>query len=456
MSSNIEEEYEALLQFLYIAPIGLLQARIDGEIVVVNPLCAQLLMPLSRNGKLANLFTALEGLAPDLRHRVQAFESQHGMVCDALHLHADAGPSGLKDAQILSLSLLKLDDERLMAVLSDVTQSVKRDRELRQSQAWINAIVTGLIEYALVPLDDRGCVQEWNASIGGMTGFAREATVGQSYSLFYPAEGISAERLLDRLREADQSGWSFDEGWRIRADGTRYWGSCLITPLHDDARPEERAYSLVIRDVSDHREATQALRKSVSCDHLTGLANRRTFFEGAELELQRWRRAPHPLSVVMIDADHFKRINDVHGHAAGDAVLRHLAAGLSAVFRGVDVVARLGGEEFVALLPGTTVEGAEAVASRLCRSIAAQCVEVDGTPIPYTISVGVATMEAGVDGINSLLQRADTAMYAAKANGRNRVERWSADLRRAPSIEEPSETLESVACRMRFQPLTRR
>ncbi|MBA3599233.1 MAG: diguanylate cyclase [Methylibium sp.] len=439
-STTVGEEYEALLQFLYMAPIGLVQARSDGEILMVNPICAQLLMPLSRNGELTNLFTALEGLAPDLRHRVQTFESTHGMICEAMHLQINAGAQGRKDSQILSLSLLKLDAERLMAVLSDVTQSVKRDRELRQSQAWINTLVTGLIDYALVALDECGRLQSWNASIGRVTGFEQHEVVGQDYSLFYPPDGMSADRVLDRLCEADESGWSLDEGWRMRSDGTRYWGSCLIAPLHapDEAQSEARAYSLIIRDVSDRREATEALRNSVSCDHLTGLANRRAFFDGAELELQRWKRAPRPLSMVMIDADHFKRINDLHGHAAGDAVLRHLAAGLSATFRAIDVVARIGGEEFVALLPGTTIEGAEAVALRLCRSIAEQSVEVDGTPIRYTVSVGIAAMEEGVEGINTLIQRADVAMYAAKSNGRNRVERWHADLRRASSAAQPA------------------
>lgn len=440
MPSTLEGEYEALIQFLYMAPIGLVQARTDGEIIMVNPLCAQLLMPLSRNGELANLFTALEGLAPDLRHRVQAFESMHGMICEALHLQINAGTQGRKESQILSLSLLKLDSERLMAVLSDVTESVKRERELRQSQAWINTIVTGLVDYALVPLDECGRLQSWNASIGRVTGFEHDEVVGQDYSLFYPPDSMSADRVLDRLHEADKSGWSLDEGWRMHSDGTRYWGSCLIAPLHapEETQSEDRAYSLIIRDVSDRREATEALRRSVSCDHLTGLANRRAFFDGAELELQRWKRAPRPLSVVMIDADHFKRINDMHGHAAGDAVLRHLAAGMSATFRAIDIVARLGGEEFVALLPGTTVEGAEAVALRLCRSIAAQSVEVDGTPIRYTVSMGIATMEDGVEDINALIRRADVAMYAAKSNGRNRVERWCADLRRAPSAAHPA------------------
>ncbi len=433
MSAPVEEEYEALLQFMYMAPIGLVQTLADGEITMINPLCAQLLMPLSPDGQLANLFTALEAVVPDLRQRVQDFPDLHGTVCDALQVPIATGQPGRRQSQVLALTLLKLDAERLMAVISDVTQSVRRDRELRQSQAWINTLAIGLTDYALVSLDNHGCVQGWNPSIARITGFTEDQVIGRSLSMFYPEDAISEQRVLDRLHEADRTGWSLDEGWCVRADAGRYWGSCLIAPLHDrdDALTDEHAYSLIIRDVSDRREAAEALLKAVSCDHLTGLLNRRAFVEAVELEMQRWARFPRPLSLVMIDADHFKRINDQYGHAAGDAVLRHLAAGMTATFRAMDVLARFGGEEFVVLLPDTTLEGAEVVAQRLCQLLASQAVEVGGQAVRYTISAGIATMDADVSDFDALMQRADEALYAAKAGGRNRVERWQPALQSA-------------------------
>ncbi|MBC7727912.1 MAG: diguanylate cyclase [Microbacteriaceae bacterium] len=434
MTPTENEEYEALLQFMYMAPVGLMQTRHDGEILMVNPLCAQLLMPLSRDGELANLFTLLAGVAPDLRHRTQAFEAPHGMVVEALRLQVGAGQPDRRDARVMSLSLLKLDGERLMAVLSDITEVVKRERELRHSQARINTMVTGITDYALMTLDHAGCVQDWNAGVARVTGCEAEAAAAQPYSIFYPPEGMSPERLHDRLHEAERSGWSMDEGWRERGDGGRYWGSCLIAPLHaaDETRAEERGYSLIIRDVSDRREAHEALRRSVDCDHLTGLTNRRAFFAAAELELQRWLRWPRPLSVVMIDADHFKAVNDRHGHPAGDAVLRHLAAGMVANFRAVDIVARIGGEEFLVLLPGTTAESALSVASRLCNTLAAHSVLVDGTAIACTVSAGAAAMDAGVEDLAALIKRADAALYAAKSAGRSRAEPWHSGLTPVP------------------------
>jgi len=430
MKPCVEDEYEALIQFLYMAPIGLAQTRLDGEIVMVNPLSAQLLMPLSADGQLSNLFTALEGLVPDLRHRTRTFASDHGRICDAIQLFVPAQAPHRKKEQILSLSLLKLDSERLMAVLSDVTASVKRERELRQSQAWMNTIANGLTDYAFVSVDELGRVGNWNPGIGRVTGFDAAAVVGRCYSIFYPADSLSAERVQDRLQEADRSGWSMDEGWRVRADGSRFWGSSLIAPMPaaDDEPADRQTYSLILRDISEQHEAAEATRQSVASDHLTGLANRRAFFEAAALELQRRTTKPRPLSLVMIDADHFKRINDRHGDATGDAVLRHLAAALSANFRTVDVVARIGGEAFIALLPGATLEAAEAVAQRVRRGLASQSVEVEGTAIPYTVSIGVAAMDGELNDIHGLMQRAAAALHAAKANGRNRVERWAPDL----------------------------
>ncbi|MEO5732060.1 MAG: diguanylate cyclase [Rubrivivax sp.] len=437
------DDHEALIQFVYLAPIGLAQLRADGEIVMINPLCAQLLMPLCPDGQLANLFTALQGLVPDLPHRVRAFTQPNGSICDAqqlpLHVLRSGRPGAKQQPQVLSLSLLKLDDDRLMAVLSDITQSVQRERQLRRNQAWMASLTHGLTDYALVSLDPCGQIDDWNPSIGRVTGFDQQATVGQSLQLFYPPQATSHARLLDRLHEADETGWSLDEGWRVRADGSRFWGSCLIAPLQPpeapaidgaEADPPSHGYSLIIQDISDRREAAEALRQSICCDHLTGLANRRAFYDAAELEVQRWHRMPRPLSVLMIDADHFKAINDRHGHDAGDAVLRALADGLAAGFRGMDVVARIGGEEFVVLLPGTTLAAANMLAQRVATQLSQIRVVVgEGQgrqEIGFTVSIGAANMDAGVDGVGGLLKRADQALYAAKSLGRNRVECFAA------------------------------
>jgi diguanylate cyclase (GGDEF)-like protein/PAS domain S-box-containing protein len=434
--SDITSDYEALIQFLYMAPVGLAQLDARGDIVMINPISAQLLMPLSRDGGLSNLFDALANVAPDLRDLAASFTREQGPICDGLRIQVSAGVRGRIDPQVLSLSLIKLDQTRLMAVLNDISLQVKRERLLRQNEAWFNAVLTGVTDYALISLDANGRIDDWNSSIGRVTGFDQAATLGQPYSIFYPEDATTPDRLIDRLHEAEANGWSLDDGWRIKADGSRFWGSAMIAPLRDRAAPdgvepgpvlmgEERAYCLVIRDITDKREASENHRRATSCDHLTGIANRRAFFEAAELEIERARRTPRPLSLLLFDADNFKRVNDSHGHPAGDAVLRNLADTLSATFRQVDVVARVGGEEFAVLLPSTGVNGALTVAERLRKAVESQRVVADGVPISYTVSAGIATLEADVAGLDALMKRADQALYAAKAAGRNQVKVWT-------------------------------
>ncbi|ALK96912.1 diguanylate cyclase [Massilia sp. WF1] len=431
--AQLAAEHEALIQFLYLAPVGLVQTGIDGEIVMINPISAQLLMPLSRDGTLTNLFTALEDVAPELRRLCTTFPRPSGMVCDGLHIHLNSGAPGkrMRVPHVLSLSLLKLDGSRLMAVLQDVSEQVRRDRQLRQSDAWLNALLTSISDYALVGLDRQGRVSDWNETIGRVTGFT-PSVVGRPYSVFYPEDSSTPERVHDRLREADANGWSLEEGPRLRADGSQFWGSAMISPLPDrdpDACDDgEPAYCLVLRDISDKREAIAQRRKSVFCDELTGVANRRAFFEAAELELTRNRRTPRPTALILFDADHFKQINDRYGHPAGDCVLRQLGAALSMTFRQVDVVARVGGEEFAVLLPSSTMDGAAVVAERLRQLVAGQPAVCDGVAIAYTVSAGIAAIDEGEPlDLDTLIKRADRALYAAKANGRNRVECWNGE-----------------------------
>ncbi len=437
---ELRAEHEALIQFLYLAPVGLMQADIDGAIVMMNPISAQLLMPLSRDGGLDNLFTALEGVAPELRHLCSTYGRRAGKICDGLHVHLIAGSadrSGKKIPQILAITLLKLDAQRIMAVIDDVTLQVRRERQLRQNDAWLNAILTGITDYALVGLDANGRITEWNPSIGRVTGFGQEA-VGQPYSILYPLDAMTPERLLDRLRDAERDGWSLDEGKRVRADGSGFWGSALIAPLPEREPPcgleaDGPAYCLILRDITDKREASERRRRETFGDYLTGLANRRAFFEAAEQELTRSLTVPRPTAVIAIDADHFKAINDRYGHPGGDAVLQHLAAILGETFREVDVVARIGGEEFAVLLPSTDLPRAAVVAERLRSAVASQVVHFDGHRIQYTVSAGVASLADGEGGIDLLLKRADQALYAAKRLGRNRVERWRTEMASSPA-----------------------
>jgi len=164
------------------------------------------------------------------------------------------------------------------------------------------------------------------------------------------------------------------------------------------------------------------IQQLATLDSLTGVPNRRHFYEQAIREVERAARYGHPLSMLMLDADHFKAVNDTYGHIAGDQVLQMIAARCRDDLREVDLLARFGGEEFAALLPNTDKEQALQVARRLAARVADQPIVTDAGPLSVTISLGVASFPAGrVASLETLLAAADEALYRAKGAGRNQV-----------------------------------
>jgi len=167
-------------------------------------------------------------------------------------------------------------------------------------------------------------------------------------------------------------------------------------------------------------EAHRQLRVQATRDGLTGLWNRTAILDILDRELARAQREHGAVGVVMADVDHFKRVNDVYGHMAGDEVLRRTARRLLGVLRPYDTVGRYGGEEFLVVLPGCDAETTLILAERLCRSMAAEPIELEGLPVTVTLSLGVAAW-SGSEEACTRLRAADTALYRAKAAGRNRV-----------------------------------
>jgi diguanylate cyclase (GGDEF)-like protein len=166
----------------------------------------------------------------------------------------------------------------------------------------------------------------------------------------------------------------------------------------------------------------EALAALARRDPLTGLANRRAFEEALAREVARAARDGAPLAVIALDVDHFKRVNDAYGHATGDAVLVEVAARAAQALRAGDLLARVGGEEFAALLPGASLEAAAEAAERVRARIVALPIAAGGAFLAVTLSAGLAALAEGEEGA-ALLARADERLYAAKRAGRDRVAR---------------------------------
>jgi diguanylate cyclase (GGDEF)-like protein len=187
----------------------------------------------------------------------------------------------------------------------------------------------------------------------------------------------------------------------------------------------ERPHRLLFRNLtqseSELRKAMGEVQRLAITDPLTGLYNRRHFFELGEREIQGARRYKRSLSAIMMDIDHFKLVNDTYGHRIGDQVLQEIAERCRRAVRMVDVVGRYGGEEFAIILPETDLAAACRVADRLRESISGQTIATEAGPVVVTTSLGVSTLRNGTTKLDNLLDGADQALYVAKRSGRNRV-----------------------------------
>ncbi len=215
----------------------------------------------------------------------------------------------------------------------------------------------------------------------------------------------------------------------LRKDGAAISIQMTATPMYEDGRLI--GGEVVFQDITQRKKIERELNRLATTDSLTGIANRRSFFERMETELARTKRFGEPASLLMVDLDHFKRVNDTYGHSIGDSVLQHFAGLAGQRIRQIDSFGRLGGEEFGIVLVGTNESDALQFADNLRQYVADTPVQTSKGVVRFTVSIGVTGFGPDDPTPDAILVRADDALYQAKAAGRNAVRATDFD---APTI----------------------
>jgi diguanylate cyclase (GGDEF)-like protein/PAS domain S-box-containing protein len=303
---------------------------------------------------------------------------------------------------------LRLERDALESKVAD------RTRDLRESESNLRALVDfSPVAMVLTKIAD-STVLLANRRAAAMFEVPLTAIQGRNA----PAHWVNLSERTKYLEHVFRHGRIDDFEAEMRsASGRTFWARLSGQRLRfagDDA------LLAAIVDVTEQRQTQENLRELATHDPLTGVYNRRHVEEVLRTELERAQRHERPLAVAMLDADHFKRINDTYGHQTGDEVLRAISSRCQKTLRANDVMGRYGGEEFVVVFPETTLEEASVVAERLRVEIAQNPIQIGDSTLGVTVSIGVAALAPGQN-MEKLFQRADSALYTAKQDGRNLV-----------------------------------
>ena len=302
---------------------------------------------------------------------------------------------------------------------------------------WLLDIVQS-IDVGVVVMDRDYNVEVWNSFMENHSGVGADKAARQSLFALFPE--IDQGWFTHKVETAVMLGTRAFTIWEQRPNLVHFksyqpitgmademYQNVTILPLRSSTGKTDHV-CLIIYDVTgvavnkrQLESANTKLQELALRDGLTGLLNRRYWESCLEREFARHQRYDNPVSLVIFDIDHFKRVNDTYGHQTGDEVIRETARITSQLVRETDFAGRYGGEEFVVLLPGTTLDGAAQFAERLRSSIERQQLDYQGSPLTFTISLGVATLTDDMAGYLTLLERADKALYQSKEGGRNKV-----------------------------------
>lgn len=299
----------------------------------------------------------------------------------------------------------------------DMTHQNEIQEQLRESEHHFRRLFESMQD-VYYRTDTQGVVQHVGPGVRRVLGYEPHEIEGHTAESYYPQ---SKDRDAFKAAIMAHGEVSDFPGQMVRKDGTVIDISISSHALFDHNGAFAGVEGLY-RDVTQRKNLERELHRLATTDMLTGMANRRSFLEVAEATFQRARESHAPLTVLMLDLDHFKTINDRFGHLEGDRVLAEFARATKHQLRAGDTVGRLGGEEFGLLLPHTLpAEGAD-IANRILEAIRAlELTDSNGRPYGVTTSMGLGTLSPGDRSLHDLLDRADQALYLAKRRGRNQL-----------------------------------
>jgi len=277
---------------------------------------------------------------------------------------------------------------------------------------------------AVVIIDEQGNIVFWNQSAEIMFGYREAEVLGVYMHDILPAQHLR-QRADEAFLQFKKSGEAPAAGKILHVQGRRKSGQEFDVQFSlKTVRCQGKLITYAfLRDISELIGLQNKLQSIANTDSLTGILNRRAFTEQTHKAFSYAQRHNYPLTLLMLDIDFFKRINDTFGHAAGDSALQRFTDTVSASIRQEDIFGRVGGEEFCLLLPSVTAERGFKVAEKIRAAVEAQTLTLDNTAITMTVSIGLSYRLPTDVSLPEMQQRADKALYEAKHTGRNRVPR---------------------------------
>lgn len=263
--------------------------------------------------------------------------------------------------------------------------------------------------------------------------YSSSKVLGMSFNDLFPkATSTKFQKVVLKTIETQSTQqfiYHFDpENFPPLPDGIRptttQWYESRVHPLPEEYK-NKNAVIWVVRNITDSEELKRKLKRHATIDDLTGVMNRRSFLDSAERALSSMNRFREQASLLMLDIDNFKSVNDMYGHHVGDQVIRGVAYILIDHVRDIDIIGRLGGEEFSIILPHTDEKEASHVADRICTEVRNTCFEDTSPPLNTTISIGVTEIQNSDDEIKHVLKRADKALYFAKNTSKDKFVLYS-------------------------------